>query len=165
MSNKMDYIFGSKRIVLQGIFDSATYDYLKEKKVKEVFVLEGRPNLEPGRISSRELLKRNIKPIIIADNMSGFLFYKDLVKEVWISCEIVNKYGALCYVGATILGVLGKKHRIKVNLFFNERKLKLIGNYRDVKYFLGKRVAPEGVKGYVPMAEWMLKSYFDEIYY
>ncbi|MBF0385733.1 MAG: hypothetical protein HQL27_07655 [Candidatus Omnitrophica bacterium] len=165
MSVNINQFSGKKRIILQGIFDRATFDSLKEGKVDEVFVLEGRPNLDPGKKSCRELIKRGIKPIIITDNMSGFLFYKKMVKEVWISCEIVNKYGALCYVGAIILGVLGKRHKVKVNVFLNEDKLKLIGHHKDIKNFLGNKVAPDNVRGYVPMAEWVPQNYFDEIYY
>src|SRR3990167_6147313 len=74
-------------VLLQGVFKTSVFDLLKQKKVEEVFVLEGRPGLESARQSCRELLKRKIRPTLVTDNMAGFLFYKNLVKEVWLSCQ------------------------------------------------------------------------------
>ena len=106
-------------VLLQGVFKTSIFDLLKKRKVKEVFILEGRPGLEAAKQSSKELLKRKIKPTLIADNMAGFLFYKNLVREVWISYQSKDKKGALCHIGGLILGVLGRKHKIPVNIYPN----------------------------------------------
>ena len=106
-------------VLLQGVFNTSILDLLKKRKIKEVFILEGRPSLEAAKQFSRELLKRKIKPTLIADNMAGFLFYKKLVKEVWLSYQITDKKGALCQIGGLILGVLGFKHKVPVNIFPN----------------------------------------------
>ena len=106
-------------IVLQGVFKDTMFDLLKKRKIKNVFVLEGRPGLEAAKQSCKELLKRNIKPTLITDNMAGFLFYKKLVKEVWLSYQAKDKKGALCQIGGLILGVLGRKHNIPVYLVVN----------------------------------------------
>ena len=151
-------------ILLQGVFKTSIFDLLKKRKIKEVFILEGRPSLEAAKQSSRELLKRKIKPTLIADNMAGFLFYKKLVKEVWLSYQTADKKGALCQIGGLILGVLGRKHKVPVNIFPNKAKLQLLGRAKDITYFNGTKVAPSGIKSYVPLAEWVPRKYITKIY-
>ena len=151
-------------VLLQGVFNASIFDLLKKRKIKEVFILEGRPSLEAAKQSSRELLKRKIKATLIADNMAGFLFYKKLVKEVWLSYQTADKKGALCHIGGLILGVLGRKHKVPVNIFPNKAKLQLLGRAKDIAYFNGVKVAPSGIKGYVPLAEWVPSKYITKIY-
>jgi len=151
-------------VLLQGVFNASIFDLLKKRKIKEVFILEGRPSLEAAKQSSRELLKRKIKATLIADNMAGFLFYKKLVKEVWLSYQTADKKGALCHIGGLILGVLGRKHKVPVNIFPNKAKLQLLGRAKDITYFNGIKVAPSGIKGYVPLAEWVPSKYITKIY-
>lgn len=151
-------------VLLQGVFKASIFDLLKKRKIKEVFVLEGRPGLEAAKQSCRELLKRKIKPVLIADNMAGFLFYKNLVKEVWLSYQTKDQKGALCHIGGLILGVLGQKHKVPVNIYPNQRKIQLLGRARDITYFNGIKVAPSGTKGYVPLAEWVPSKYITKAY-
>lgn len=151
-------------VLLQGVFEGSIFDRLKKRKIKEVFILEGRPGLEAAKQSSRELLKRKIKPTLIADNMAGFLFYKNLVKEVWISYQSTDKEGALCQIGGLILGVLGRKHKVPVYIYPNGKKLSLLGRSKDISYFNGIQVAPRGIKGYVPLAEWVPQKYISKVY-
>ena len=151
-------------IVLQGVFDASIFDALKRRKIKEAFVLEGRPGLEAAKQSSRELLKRKIRPTLIADNMAGFLFYKNLVREVWVSCQYADRKGALCQIGGLILGVLGKKHNVPVYAYPNGSKVKLLGSSRELAFFNGVKVAPRGVPGYVPLAEWVPSKYITKVY-
>jgi len=151
-------------ILLHGVFQPNIFDALSKRKIEEVFVMEGRPSLESSRNICRELLKRKIKPAIIADNMAGFLFYKNLVKEIWISYQSLDKDGALCPIGGLVLSVLGKNHKVPVRLYLNPEKLLLIGKSKEILSFNGIRVAPRGVKGYVPLVEWIPKKYIGEIY-
>lgn len=151
-------------ILLQGVFDPSVFDLLKRKKVKEIFVLEGRPGLEAAKTSCKELLKRKIKPTLIADNMAGFLFYKEMVKEIWLSYQSVDKEGAFCTIGGLILGVLGKKHKVPVYVYPSKKKIKLFGKSSDLLNFNGVRVAPRGVVGYVPLAEYVPTKYIGKIY-
>ena len=156
---------GKKSIVLlQGIFSNSFFDLLRERGVKEVFIMEGRPSCEAAESSCKELIKRKIKPTLIADNMAGFLFYKDLIKEVWLSYHIKDKDGALCYIGALILGILAKRHGITVNLYPNEHKMALLGKEKEVIYFDGIKVAPPNVRGYVPLAEWVSSKYITKAF-
>ncbi|MCA9394627.1 MAG: hypothetical protein KC900_10515 [Candidatus Omnitrophica bacterium] len=149
--------------VLHGIFSPKTFDDIVRKSVRDVFVLEGRPSLESAQFSCRELIKRKVKPTLIADNMAGFLFYKNLVKEVWISYQVADEDGALCQIGALILGVLGKRHSVPVRLFPSSQRLALLGKDKEILYFNGVKVAPRNVKGYVPLAEWVPRKYISEI--
>jgi len=151
-------------ILLQGVFRASVFDLLKKKKASEIFVCEGRPGLEAAKISCRELLKRKIKPTLISDNMAGFLFYKNYVKETWLSYQTKDQNGALCQIGGLILGVLGKKHKVPVNIYPNYQKLQLMGYSKDLSYFNGVKVAPSGIKGYVPLVEWVPAKYINKSY-
>ena len=150
--------------MVQGVMEETLFDRFRVVKLKEVVILEGRPKLEALKHNCRELLKRKIKPIVIADNTAGFLFYKNLVKEVWIAYQMVDESGALCDVGALILGVLGKKHKVPINLYPAVKGYHLIGDEKDTLYFQNIRIAPQGVKTYAPLLEWLPKKYITKIY-
>ncbi len=156
--------FKESVVLVQGILDAEYYDKIIKDGHKEVFVLEGRPSLESAEYSCKQLLQRKVKPTLIADNMAGFLFYKNLVKEVWLSYQVADEEKALCQVGALILGVLGKKHGVPVKLFPSSEKLNLVGRQREIFYFKGIKVAPSNIQGYVPLAEWVPMKYITKVY-
>jgi len=149
--------------ILYGVFKKTFYDILKKSSPKEVFLLEGRPSLDSAKVSLRELLKRKITPTIISDNMAGFLFYKGMVKEVYLAYQEADRKGAVCDCGALILAILSKDHNIPVKCFASERKTKFLGTTKDIVYFNGIKVAPKGVPAYVPLIEWVSKNYIAEI--
>jgi len=153
----------SPKVLVHGVGNKAFIEDLKKKRVKGVFVMEGRPHLFGAKILCRALLKEEITPTLISDNMAGFLFYKNLVKEVWVGYQSVNGEKALCEVGSLLLGVLGKKHQITVNLFPLAKKRKELGKTEDITCFNSKRIAPVGVKGYVPLLENLSKKYITGI--
>ena len=153
-----------RAVVVQGVVSELLFDLLKAKKVKEVVVLEGRPSLEAARANCRALMKRKIKPVLIADNMAGFLFFKNRVKEVWLAYYRVDKKGALCDIGASILGVLAKQHQLPINLFPAAKKPKSVGKEKDLFSFNGERVAPSNIKGYVPLTERLAGKYITHVY-
>lgn len=156
--------FKESVVLMQGIFDPAQYDKIVSEDHKEIFVLEGRPSLESAQFSCKELLKRKVKPTLIADNMAGFLFYKNLVKEIWLSYQIAEDDQVLCQVGALILAVLGKKHNVPVKLYPSSEKLNLVGHQKEIFYFKGIKVAPNNIQGYVPLAEWVPMKYITKVY-
>ena len=158
-------IFPKKSIsLLQGVFESPFFDGLKKKKPRHVFLMEGRPGLEAARESSRQLLDRKITPTLIADNMAGFLFYNNWVKEVWVAYQVWDKDGAVCDIGALIVAVLAKKHKVPVRLWPAAHRTRFMGRQKDLAYFKDKRIAPRGVKGYVPLVEWVPGKYITKVY-
>ena len=110
-------------ILLHGVFAVDFFDQLIDDcSTKEVFVMEGRPSLEAAQVNCRELLKHKITPTLISDNMAGFLFFKNLVKEVWMAYQASDTDGAVCDIGALILGVLGKRHSVPVYLSASNKR-------------------------------------------
>jgi methylthioribose-1-phosphate isomerase len=159
MNNKCRGEVTSPLPLIHGVGKKSFIDILKKERIREVFVMEGRPHLQGARVLCKALLKEKITPTLISDNMAGFLFYKNLVKEVWVGYQSVNGDKALCEIGALLLGVLGKRHKIQVNLFPFARKRKELGKTEDITCFNSKRIAPLGVKGYVPLLENLSKQY------
>ncbi len=139
-------------------------DILKKKRQKTVVIPEGRPQLEAAKVNSRELLKRNMTPLVIADNMAGFMFYRNMIKEVWLAYQIGDAHGALCDIGALIYAVLAKKHRVPVLAYPAVEQKRFIGKPKEICCFCGRRVAPPAVKGYVPLLEWVPGNYIGKIH-
>jgi methylthioribose-1-phosphate isomerase len=158
----LDEVQGSV-VLLHGIFEPSVFDAVKSGTGNELFVMEGRPSLESAQTTCRELLRRKIKPTLIADNMAGFLFYRNLVKEVWLACQTVDEQGALCPIGSLIVGVLAKRHNVPVYVYPASKESRLMGGQKDIFYFKGIKVAPQNIKGYVPLVEWLPKKYITEI--
>ncbi len=146
-------------VLLQGVFADKTLEKIKYAQGTPMFVLEGRPSLLAAHVNARALLKNRRTPTVIADNMAGFLFYKGLVKEVILACQYADKTGALCDMGALIMAVLAKKHKVSVRLLPGEQKHRFLGDAKEILSFNGKRLAPLGVKGYVPLVEWVSAKY------
>lgn len=150
-------------VLLHGVFEPSVFDAVKSGNGTELFVMEGRPSLESAQTTCRELLRRKIKPTLIADNMAGFLFYRNLVKEVWLACQTVDEQGALCPIGSLIVGVLAKRHNVPVYVYPASKGSRLMGGQKDIFYFKGIKVAPQNIKGYVPLIEWLPKKYITEM--
>jgi len=158
-TNKKRYI-----ALIQGVVNDTLFDVLKKRKSTEIYILEGRPKLKAAKVLSKSSLKRKIVPTLIADNMAGFLFYKNLVKEVWLSYQLLDKNGAVCDIGGLILAVLGHKHKVPVYLYPTAEKTPLMGKKSDVLNFNGVRVAPRNVNAYVPLVEWVPRKYISKTY-
>jgi methylthioribose-1-phosphate isomerase len=145
--------------LFHGILSAESLKKVKLTKYGHAFICEGRPSLEAGRKTSGALLKKGIIPTVISDNMAGFLFFKGLVNEVIIACQYADKKGALCDMGALILAVLAKKHKIPVKLLIAEHRTRFLGDPKSILSFEGKRIAPECTHGYVPLVEWVPVKY------
>lgn len=149
-------------VLLHGFFALDALKGLKSVKKDSVFVLEGRPNFSSAKIVVDLLQKQKIKPTIIADNMAGFLFFNDFVKEVWISYQDQSEEGLLSPAGSLILSVLAKRHKIPVRALPASKRIKALGKERDVFYFNRFKVAPKNIHGYVPLLEWVPYKYISE---
>ncbi len=151
-------------VLVHGVFTTSFFDLFQNENGSELFVMEGRPSLESAQRTCRELLRRRIKPTLIADSMAGFLFYRKLVKEVWLAYQAVDKTATLCPIGGLVLGVLGKRHNVPVYVYPASQESRLMGSKKDIFYFKGIKVAPQNIKGYVPLVEWLPKKYITKIY-
>ena len=134
------------------------------KKGEQYFVLEGRPDLISSKMTIKALLKKKITPTVIADNMAGFLFYNDFVKEVRLAYQHKDDSGSLCDIGALILGVLGKTHQVPVNLFAGQMRRHFLAPQEDLLKFNGKTVAAPGTRVYGPLVEWLANEYITKRY-
>jgi len=145
--------------LFQGSFDQEALKKIKLTKSEHAFVCEGRPSLEAGRKTSGLLLKNAVTATMITDNMAGFLFFKGMVKEVVLACQYADNKGALCDIGALILAVLAKKHKVTVKLLAAEHKARFLGDPQAILNFEGQRMAPKGTHAYVPLVEWVPARY------
>lgn len=151
-------------VLLHGSFVTAFYVSLAKRKVRNVFVLEGRPHFDSSREACRQLLKRHITPTVIADNTAGFLFARNLVKGVWVAYQTADRQEILCDAGGLVLGVLAKVHRVPLYAFPGVKKSHFVGNPDDICRLEGARTAPQGVKGYVPLIDILPKKYVRRVY-
>jgi methylthioribose-1-phosphate isomerase len=152
--------YKAKSIYLfQGVLNAESLKKVKLSLHAHAFVCEGRPSLEAGRKTSGILLKKGITPTVISDNMAGFLFFKGLVKQVFIACQYADKKGALCDMGALILAVLAKKHKIPLKLLAADHRTRFLGDPKDILSFEGQRIASKDTHGYVPLVEWVPAKY------
>ena len=149
---------------MHGLPKKEYIELLKKKKIKEAFVMEGRPKLIGAKVLCRELLKKKIKPVLITDSMAGFLFYKNLVQEIWGTYQAKHQEGILCDIGTLVLGVLGKRHNVSLNLVPARHHSPVVGTQRDILEFASKRIAPRGIKGYVPLVEFVPGEYVTKIF-
>lgn len=148
--------------LVHGIFDEGVLKSFK--KSEPYFVMEGRPDLLSSQTTIKTLSKSKIIPTIIADNMAGFLFYKDLVKEVRLSYQYDDDSGALCDIGSLILGVLAKTHGVPVYLYKGPLRRRFLAPEEDVLKFNGKAVAAKDTRVYGPLVEWLANEYITKKY-
>ncbi len=151
-------------VVILGPFKDSIFDYGKMQGWQDVVVLEGRPHLKAARVSCQELLKRNIIPTVMADNMAGYLFSKKFVREIWLAYQWTDTEGVLCDTGSLILAVLGKRHQIPVNCFPGIERKEFLAEGKDLLSINGQRIGMKKVNAYVPLAEWVAKKYLSQIF-
>ena len=149
-------------VLVHGVFEPSVWEAITAGG-GEIFVMEGRPSLESAQTTCRELLRRKIRPTLIADNMAGFLFYRNLVREVWLAYQQSDDQGALCPIGSLIVGVLAKRHNVPVYVYPASKESRMMGGQKDIFYFKGIKVAPQNIKGYDPLVEWFPKKYITEM--
>lgn len=165
MKNKSSNIKPKKILLLLGAFEPAFYDFLKkERKEAAIYVCEGRPDFESSRLTCRALLHRKIIPTVIADNTAGFLFFRGWVKEVWVAYQTADKECVLADVGGLILGVLARRHNVPLYAFAGIKKNRFVGSPDQACSLDGVRIAPEGVKSFVPLIELVPRKYVRKIW-
>ena len=147
---------------MHGIFDEGVLKSFKKGEI--YFILEGRPDLLASKTTIQAFLKKKIIPTVITDNMAGFFFYKDLVKEVRLSYQYDDETGALCDIGALILGVLAKMHNVPVHLLKGQLRRRFLAPQDDLLKFNKKAVAAKDTRVYGPLVEWLPNEYITQKY-
>ncbi|HPB69141.1 MAG TPA: hypothetical protein PLT76_06430 [Candidatus Omnitrophota bacterium] len=156
---------GNKEYVfLHGVPQPELWDKFKAGKFKACVIPEGRPDLQSADKNSRAILKKKMSPVLIADNMAGFMISRNMIKEIWLAYQVGDAHGALCDIGALIYAILGKKHGVPVFCYPAAKKRRFIGKPREIFYFCEKRIAPRGIQGYVPLLEWVPGAYIQRVY-
>ena len=151
-------------VLIHGVLPEMFFEALAQQACKDVVVLEGRPDLESAKDSCRKLQRRGLVPTLMADNMAGYLFYKNQLKEVWMSYQTADKEGAMCDIGALIVAVLARKHGVPVFGYPSSRKRQLLGNPKDLLKFNGRPITNKKILTYVPLVEWVPAKYFTKVY-
>ena len=155
---------GGTVTIVQGCVSEGLLDQFADEKREDIYVCEGRPTLNTSKTLSQQMLKRGLTPTIMADNMSGVLFFNSLVKEVWLAYHDVNADEVLCSIGGMIFAVMAKRHKVPVYVYpAQQSELKLMGHQEDLLSFNGEPVAPEGVTAYIPLVEWVPKKYITKV--
>ena len=144
-------------ILIHGVLTNGALAKIKAKD--NIVISEGRPSLRAAEHNSRFFTEKRKQPIIICDNMAGYLFYKGLVKDVVLACQYADKTGALCDIGALILAVLAKKHKVNLRLLEAEHKKHFLGNPKDLLNIKGVAIAAVGTNAYAPLVEWVPGKY------
>ena len=140
-------------VILYGLFSNEKLKRLTVQSSLDFVVLEGRPRLEIGRETSKQLLRLGKRPIVIADNMAGFLFYQKKVSAVYVTCQSRDDAGAFCPTGALILAVLCQRHGVPFHVIQAARDIDLRAKDQELFSFQKTRVAARGIKAYAPLLE------------
>jgi len=131
------------------------------KKVR-VFVDETRPLLQGARLTTWELMKRNINTTLITDSTAAFVMKKGWVDLVVVGADRIARNGDVANkIGTYNLAVLAEKHRIP---FYVAAPISTMDfeissgegipieerEPSEVTESFGRRIAPEGVHVYSP---------------
>ncbi len=136
-------------ILLHGIPKDDFYPFLKDQiaveKGSRLLIPEMRPHLYGSKILAARLLQEHIVPTLITDNMMGFFFYRGLVKQVHLFFINENSHGILAYPGATLVALLCRHHKVKLNTVQGGKPTETSLDI-DSSSLLGKRILSEGIE-------------------
>jgi len=133
----------------------------KGKKVK-VYVDETRPLLQGARLTTWELLREGIEVVLICDDMAGQVMQEGKINKILVGADRVAANGDVANkIGTYMLAVLAKENGIPFYVVcpFSSIDLSLPSGKEipieqrdssEITTFLGKRIAPQGVKTYNP---------------
>ena len=149
----------SPAAILYGFFRVEDVRSIAEKTSGDLVVLEGRPRLDIGKVTSRQIIKLGRRPVVIADNMAGFLFFQKKIGAVYVAGPSRDENGAFGPTGSLILAVLCKKHNVPFYAIDGAKHGDLLAKEQELFNFEGKRVAASGIRGYAPLIEWVPGEY------
>ncbi|MFZ5801243.1 MAG: hypothetical protein ACOY3D_07735 [Candidatus Omnitrophota bacterium] len=152
----------NKYLLIHGLFTDDFYRKVtKRKGLSGVLVLEGRPRLEGAKETCKKLLQNRLTPTLLCDNMAGFCFYREMVKEVHLAAQEIHKTATVCKIGSLVLAVAAKYHKVPVFMHESSRKIESHCKAREIFHFAGVHVAPLGIKAYTALTEEVPLYYFE----
>jgi len=130
----------------------------QEKNVK-FFVTETRPYLQGARLTAWELKRADFDVTVIADNMVAQIMHEKKINKVIVGADHLALNGDIANkVGTYQIAILAR--HFKIPFFVLCPPPSAVKTGKDIKIeirpekelldFCGKRIAPEGVKGYYP---------------
>jgi methylthioribose-1-phosphate isomerase len=146
----------------QGTAQSVIVKAHESGKEIHVFVDETRPLLQGARLTTWELMRRNIKTTLITDNTAAFVMKQGSVDLIVVGADRIARNGDVANkIGTYNLAVLAEKHRIP---FYVAAPISSIDfqttsgsgipieerDPSEITEGFGKRTAPFGVRVYSP---------------
>lgn len=135
--------------------DSFLDDLAAQGKDIAFLIPEGRPRLGGAQELAPQLISRGWPVRLITDNMMAYCLAKGMVQEAYIFSQQDTPEGAWCAVGALVLAIAAKAHGVPVKVLPAGKTLPEISEKEnEALFFLAdKRIAPQGIKSYVPLKE------------
>lgn len=142
--------------LLYGFPQKSFLDNLAAKgKGVSFLVPEGRPGLWGAKELAPQLVAKGWPVRIITDNMMAYCFSKGMVQKAYIFSQRDTTEGAWCPTGSLVLAIAAQAHGVPVKVSPADKVLPESSAIdSEALFFLaGKRIAPEGIKSYVPLVE------------
>ena len=144
-------------ILIHGSPDSDFYSWLSSEFKHDrinIFIMEGRPQLKGLKIVAQNLAEMGIDVTIISDNMTAFLMTQKLIETAFIFYLKKEKSEVICQIGSMIVVICAKENDIQVYCHpSDEKEIKDFGHNNQLFYFDEVRIAPHGIRAYVPLIE------------
>jgi methylthioribose-1-phosphate isomerase len=125
----------------------------------QAFVAELRPGLEGMKRTAAALLKKNVGPVIICDNMMAFCMERGLISRVHIFYQSISKKTAVCRAGSLIAALCARFHGIPVEA----HRAAAVKKAPSLLKISGQSVTSGRIKTYVPLVEAVPLEYVTEI--
>lgn len=134
----------------------------RQGKLNNVFVDETRPLLQGARLTTWELKKNNIEPVLIVDSMAGTLMKQKKIDCVIVGADRIASNGDVANkIGTYSLAVLAQHHRIPFYVAAPTSTIDTNINSGDeipieersgieIITIQGQQIAPSEVKTYSP---------------
>lgn len=131
----------------------------KQNKKVGFFVTETRPYLQGSRLTAWELKRAGFDPTIISDNMVAQVMSERKISRVIVGADHLARNGDIANkIGTYQIALLAKHFNIPFFVLCppvseartgDEIKIELRPD-KELLEFQGRRIAPDGVKGYYP---------------
>lgn len=137
--------------LVHGIFGERFFDDLKTGAAQEVLVTEIRPNFEGARKTALRICEMGIKATLISDNMVAFCIWEGRVERLVLSYQGMSREALEVVVGTDLYFLMARYHGLPVSFYPSSVQFSGQGDEEDLFHACGIRIAPRGIKGWVPL--------------